>query len=93
MTPLKHYFYFGTSVKESLVCIVGRKIKSLIASRLNGNIDLWSCYEELMDKNSMTLKAHTSIIADISLTDDQRVLFTSGSSDGMIVEWRVKLGL
>lgn len=36
----------------------------------------------------MALDAHTSPIADVSFSHDQKYLISSGSQDQMIVQWR-----
>lgn len=38
----------------------------------------------------MSLDAHTSPIADISYTRDQKYLFSSGAEDEMIIQWRFR---
>jgi ABC-type iron transport system FetAB ATPase subunit len=38
----------------------------------------------------VALDAHTSPIADVSYTHDQKCLFSSGSEDEMIIQWRFR---
>lgn len=85
------YFCLGNWNNESLINIVGRKVKCLVITRLNGNIDVFNSYEDLYNLKPVTLLGHNSSIADIGLSDDQKKLISSGKSDGMIIEWSLKV--
>jgi hypothetical protein len=74
-----------------LVSIVGRKVKCLVITRIDGNIDIFNNYEDLSNFKPMTLIAHNSWIADICITQDKKKLISSGKHDGMIIEWNLRV--
>ena len=71
--------------------MIGKKIKGLIGSRLDGGIDIWSGYDELLNKNGITLHGHTSTVGDLALSSDQRYILSGGSKDKMLMQWRLDL--
>lgn len=87
---LKLAYYIPLNNRRlQLPVIVGCQVKALVTARKDGKIYLWNNYEELSNHNFLTLDAHTSPIADFSYTANQKYLYSSGSRDEMIVEWRI----
>ena len=74
-----------------LTGIIGRKIKGLIAGRWDGSIDVWGGYDELVNRNGHTLHGHTATVGDLTLSPDQRFLFSGGTKDKMMVQWKLNL--
>lgn len=55
-----------------LPVLVGLQSKVLVATRKDGRIHLWTSFEDLYNRTSLTLSAHISSISDIVITEDQR---------------------
>ena len=83
-----HYHIPLGSQKIRLPVIVGSQAKALVAGREDGKVYLWNSFEELASHNFVALDAHTSPIADLSFSQDQKQLVSSGAQDEMIVVWR-----
>lgn len=84
-----HYHIPLDNRRVRLPVLVGGQAKALLAGREDGSISLWSSFEELGSRNAMALELHTSAVADLSLSQDQKHLLSSGSADQMVVQWRL----
>ena len=89
-SPIKIHFWVG-GMHESLVNVMGRRVKCLVVTRINGNIDIFNNFKDLSNCKPMTLMGHNSWIADICMTHDQKKLLSCGKHDGMIIEWNLRV--
>lgn len=70
--------------------IVGHHAKALVAARRDGKMHIWSNFNELQNHTPLVLDVHIAPISDVIATEDQKQLISSGSSDGLIIEWRIR---
>ena len=66
---------------------MGAESKAFIMSKLDGNIDVWKNKYNLQSGNKISLNGHSSLCSTLSISADQTKIYSTGSKDGMIIEW------
>ena len=91
---LETKFSYNPKVRDNfknVSCLLGQELKFVCSGDFNGNLMIWKNVNELNENCGVLAGGHSSQINSLCLSRNQDFLFSMGSNDRTIIEWKINV--
>lgn len=76
---------------KNVSCLLGQELKFICSGDFFGNLMIWKNVNELNENCGVLVGGHSSQINSLVLSRNQDYLFSMGSTDRTIIEWKINV--